>query len=108
MGFDEDSARAAVVAAGGDVDRAVRMALEDLKAHNAMNQCEWEFEGDMGWVFFDGDTDATIRGAVERGESACEIRTRGQRYLIDFDSMTQLNLTSQRSRRIRRRDASSK
>lgn len=103
MGFDEASARAAIAAAGGDVDRAVRIVLEDSKAHDARTQSEWEFEGDMGWVPFDSEMESIIKDAVARGQSACEIHARGIQYFLDFDNLTQLNLSSQRTRRIRRR-----
>lgn len=103
MGFDEASARAAIAAAGGDVDRAVRIVLEDTKAHDARSRCEWEFEGDSGWVPFDGEVDDIIKDAVARGQSACEFRARGNPYFIDLENLTQLNLSSKRTRRIRRR-----
>mmetsp|Transcript_29906 Transcript_29906/g.81028 ORF Transcript_29906/g.81028 Transcript_29906/m.81028 type:complete len:283 (-) Transcript_29906:108-956(-) len=103
MGFDEASARAAIAAAGGDVDRAVRIVLEDSKVHDARNHCEWEFEGDSGWVPFDNEVDEVIKAAVARGQSACEFRARGNQYFIDLDNLTQLNLSSKRTRRIRRR-----
>jgi len=103
MGFDEGSARAAIIAAGGDVDRAVRIVLEDSRAHNARSLAEWEFEGDMGWAPFDSDSDVFMKDAVHRGESSCELRMGGHRYLIDFESLTQHNLATKRTRRIRRR-----
>eukprot|EP00931_Biecheleriopsis_adriatica_P108689 TRINITY_DN83026_c0_g1_i1.p1 TRINITY_DN83026_c0_g1~~TRINITY_DN83026_c0_g1_i1.p1 ORF type:complete len:309 (+),score=55.33 TRINITY_DN83026_c0_g1_i1:82-1008(+) len=103
MGFDEESARAAIVAAGGDVDRAIRLVLEDSKAHDARQVCEWEFEGEKGWLPFDLDSEAILRAAIDRGDQACELRAGGNRYLVDFDSLTQLNLASKRLRRIRRR-----
>lgn len=103
MGYDEDTARIAVVAANGDIDRALRIMLEDAKAHSARQEGEWEFEGDKGWAAFDCDTDQQLHEAFVKGDSACELRVAGHRYLVDFDSFTQLNLSSQRTRRIRRR-----
>lgn len=103
MGFDEDLARVAIAAAGGDVDRAVRVMLEDAKAHDARRIGEWEFEGDKGWAPFDCETDQLLREAFARGDASCHIRGGGNRYLVDFDSLTQLNLSSKRTRRIRRR-----
>lgn len=103
MGYDEDTARIAVVAANGDIDRAVRIMLEDAKAHSARQEGEWEFEGDKGWAAFDRDTDQQLHEAFVKGDSACELRVAGNRYLVDFDSFTQLNLSSHRTRRIRRR-----
>lgn len=91
----------------GDVDRAVRIVLEDQRTHDALKACEWEFEGDVGWAPFDGDTDAVLSRAFARGLSAAEVVIVGQRYLVDFDSLTQLNLGSKRSRRIRRRGGDS-
>jgi len=103
LGFETDSARAALAAAGGDVERAIRLALEDSEAHDARSLGEWEFEGDKGWVPFDCAADAAIREAVGKGEIACELRVAGHRYLVDFVSMTQMNLVTQRTRSIRRR-----
>lgn len=104
MGFDEESAKVAIAAANGDVDRAVRIAVEDSKAHNAwQDHGGWEFEGDMGWSAFDCETNSLIDKAVKRGDTACEIRTAGRRYFIDLASLTQLNLATQRTRRIRKR-----
>lgn len=105
MGFDLAASRAAIAAAGGDVDRAVRLVLEDSKVHNSLTAAEWEFEGDAGWVPYDADTEAILRAAVEKGLSACEVVLDGRRYLVDFDSCTQLNLASSRTRRIRKRSA---
>merc|ERR1719446_531031 len=103
MGYDEDLARVAIVAANGDINRAVRIMLEDAKAHNSIEAGEWEFEGDKGWAAFDCDTDRRLSEAYIKGDSACDLRIAGNRYLIDFDNLTQLNLTSHRKRRIRRR-----
>eukprot|EP00929_Paragymnodinium_shiwhaense_P028094 TRINITY_DN16356_c0_g1_i2.p1 TRINITY_DN16356_c0_g1~~TRINITY_DN16356_c0_g1_i2.p1 ORF type:complete len:380 (+),score=88.88 TRINITY_DN16356_c0_g1_i2:177-1316(+) len=105
MGYDEDVARVAFAAAGGDVDAAVRIMLEDARAHSAHRTCEWEFEGDSGWAPFDLETEEKLRKAVApRGEGAVEIFGAGGRhYLVDFDSMTQVNLATKRTRRIRRR-----
>jgi len=105
MGFDSSSARVAIAAAGGDVDLAVRIMLEDLRAHNARTQCEWEFEGDAGWAPFDVEADSTIKQAVARGDDCCEVRIAGHRYLLDFSNLTQFNLHSRRTRRIRRRSS---
>jgi len=105
MGFDEESAKVAIAAAAGDVDRAVRLMLEDNKAQQATQQAEWEFEGDRGWVSFDVETNELLKEAVARGEAACEIRSGGRRYFVDFDSLTQLNLASHKSRRIRKKRA---
>eukprot|EP00406_Dinophysis_acuminata_P011769 CAMPEP_0179229556 /NCGR_PEP_ID=MMETSP0797-20121207/10392_1 /TAXON_ID=47934 /ORGANISM="Dinophysis acuminata, Strain DAEP01" /LENGTH=103 /DNA_ID=CAMNT_0020936623 /DNA_START=59 /DNA_END=370 /DNA_ORIENTATION=+ len=103
MGFDEDSARVAIVAAGGDVNRAVRIALDDSQAHDARSSGEWEFEGDTGWIAFDRATEAVIKEHVARGEPTCEVRTGGNRYLVDFGSLTQVNMATNRTRRIRKR-----
>lgn len=105
MGFEEDLARVAIAAAGGDVDRAVRIMLEDAKAHNAREAGEWEFLGDQGWAAFDIDTDRLLQEAYSRGDSACELKVAGNRYLVDFDAFTQLNIASKRTRRVRRRGA---
>jgi len=105
MGFDQELARVAITAAGGDIDRAVRIMLEDSMAHNARQVAEWEFEGDKGWAAFDCDTDLFLSEAYGSGDSACELRVGGNRYLVDFDSLTQLNLSSHRTRRIRKRGA---
>mmetsp|Transcript_13463 Transcript_13463/g.31617 ORF Transcript_13463/g.31617 Transcript_13463/m.31617 type:complete len:274 (-) Transcript_13463:25-846(-) len=103
MGFDGASARAAIAAAGGDVDRAIRLVHEDLCAHEARSVGEWEFEGDLGWVPFDCASESVIKEALAKGASACEVVAGGSRYFLDFSSLTQLNLATQRSRKIRRR-----
>lgn len=103
MGVDKESARAALIAASGDVERAVRLVLEDSQAHVSRQECEWEFEGDKGWVPFSADSDMRLRAAMAAGKEACELRFGGHRYLVDFNSLTQLNLATQRSRRIRRK-----
>jgi len=103
MGFDEETARAAIAAAGGDVERALRLILEDSRAHDAREVGEWEFEGDKGWVPFDAEAEAVLKAALDRGDQACELRAGGNRYLIDLDNLTQLNLASRRVRAIRRR-----
>lgn len=103
MGFDAESVKVALVAAGGDVDRALRILLEDGQAH-AREESEWEFEGDAGWVPYDQATDEVLRDAASRGESTCAIRIEGRQYLLDFGSLTQFNLATNRTRRIRKRD----
>ncbi|CAE7543300.1 unnamed protein product [Symbiodinium natans] len=107
MGVDKESARAALIAASGDVERAVRLVLEDSQAHVSREACEWEFEGDKGWVPFSAESDARLHAAQAAGKEACELRFGGHRYLIDFNSLTQLNLATQRSRRIRRKGGAS-
>jgi len=103
LGFDEQSARVAMAAAGGDVNLAIRIALEDSQAHDARSVGEWEFEGDKGWLPFDGATESVIKDAAANGRMACEIRIAGHKYLVDLDNLLQVNLATQRTRRIRRR-----
>lgn len=103
MGFEEELARVALAAVGGDVDKAVRLMLEDAKAHDARCNGEWEFLGDQGWAAFDCETDQQLQEAYSRSVSMCEIRVCGNRYAIDFDQLTQTNVTSRRTRRIRKR-----
>ncbi|CAJ1434160.1 unnamed protein product [Effrenium voratum] len=107
LGIDKEAARVALAAVGGDVEKAKRLVLEDSQAHVSREACEWEFEGDKGWVPFDVDSDRTLRSALERRKEACELRFNGHRYIIDFNSMTQLNLATQRTRQIRRRGTTS-
>lgn len=103
MGFEQDAARAALALAGGDVDRAARLMVEDSRAHESREVGSWEFESDTGWVPFDMEQEAVLRGAQEKGLSSCELRARGQRYLVDLEALTQTNLSTMRLRRIRRR-----
>eukprot|EP00746_Dinoflagellata_sp_MGD_P137115 gnl/MRDRNA2_/MRDRNA2_70937_c0_seq1.p1 gnl/MRDRNA2_/MRDRNA2_70937_c0~~gnl/MRDRNA2_/MRDRNA2_70937_c0_seq1.p1 ORF type:complete len:390 (-),score=50.44 gnl/MRDRNA2_/MRDRNA2_70937_c0_seq1:131-1300(-) len=103
MGFDRGASRAALAAAGGDVDKAIMIVLEDSKVHNAQQTADWEFEGDAGWVPFDEEACSIIADARNQGRSACEIKRGGWSYLLDLDSMTQMNLGTKRSRRIRER-----
>lgn len=107
MGMDKESARVALCAVGGDVEKAMRLVLEDSKAHVSRKACEWEFEGEKGWVPFDVESDRILQNANDRMLEACELRVNGYRYLIDFNSFTQLNLATQRTRRIRRRSVAS-
>lgn len=103
LGMDRDSARAAIAAAGGDVERAVRLVMDDSRAHDAREGGEWEFQGDKGWVPFDAESESVLRAALDAGKPACELHAGGQRYFIDLDNLTQLNLTTCRTRAIRRR-----
>eukprot|EP00930_Biecheleria_cincta_P058190 TRINITY_DN44036_c0_g1_i1.p1 TRINITY_DN44036_c0_g1~~TRINITY_DN44036_c0_g1_i1.p1 ORF type:complete len:363 (-),score=33.54 TRINITY_DN44036_c0_g1_i1:306-1394(-) len=103
LGMDRDSARAAIAAAGGDVDKAVRLVMDDCRAHDAREGSEWEFQGDRGWVPFDEDSESVLRAALDAGQSAFELYAGGQHYLIDLEHLSQLNLTTSRSRAIRRR-----
>lgn len=101
--MDRDSARAAIAASGGDVERAVRLVMDDSRAHDAREGGEWEFQGDKGWVPFDAESESVLRVALDAGKQACELLAGGQRYFIDLDNLTQLNLTTCRTRAIRRR-----
>lgn len=103
MGFDPECVKIALAAAGGDVDKAMRILVEDTRAHHARIQCEWEFQGDAGWVPFDQETDSTLKQAVDGGRSACEVRIAGRSYFMDFDNMLQTNLSTNKARSIRRR-----
>lgn len=107
LGFDEDTAKVAMAAAGGDVEQAIRIALEDSQAHDARSLGEWEFEGDRGWVPFDCNAEGLFKEALARRETSCELRAGGHRYLVDFISLKQTNLSTKRSRRIRRRRSTS-
>mmetsp|Transcript_63151 Transcript_63151/g.150570 ORF Transcript_63151/g.150570 Transcript_63151/m.150570 type:complete len:303 (+) Transcript_63151:115-1023(+) len=102
-GFDEEASRVAMALTGGNVDKALQLLIEDNKAHVAKHQSEWEFEGDTGWAAFDGEAEALLQDASASGMTSCEMCIHGRRYLIDFDSMTQFNLATSKSRRIRRK-----
>jgi len=102
MGFDGASVKTAMRISNGDVDRALRLLLE-AQAHNSKEECVWEFEGDAGWEPFDRDTDAALEIAVRQGKSACTVWTEGREYFVDFDTCTQLDLSTSTLRHFRRR-----
>ncbi|XP_060886745.1 E3 ubiquitin-protein ligase DTX4a [Labrus mixtus] len=64
----------------------------------------WEWENDTGsWTVYDTDVGIAIQAARDRQQPWLDLAPLGFCYLIDFESMTQINGQTQRCRRIQRR-----
>uniref|UniRef100_A0A8C6TQ56 E3 ubiquitin-protein ligase n=1 Tax=Neogobius melanostomus TaxID=47308 RepID=A0A8C6TQ56_9GOBI len=66
--------------------------------------CQWEWENDAGtWTPYDMEVAIAIEAAHSRQQTCLDLTPLGFCYLIDYQSMTQVNRQSQRCRRIQRR-----
>ncbi|XP_004690765.1 PREDICTED: E3 ubiquitin-protein ligase DTX1 [Condylura cristata] len=64
----------------------------------------WEWENDGGaWTAYDMDICITIQNAYEKQHPWLDLSSLGFCYLIDFNSMSQMNRQTRRRRRLRRR-----
>ncbi|KAG5848154.1 hypothetical protein ANANG_G00095390 [Anguilla anguilla] len=64
----------------------------------------WEWENDAGsWTAYDMEVGVAIQAARDRQQPWVDLSPLGFRYLIDFQSMTQVNGQTQRRRRVQRR-----
>ncbi|CAB1418834.1 unnamed protein product [Pleuronectes platessa] len=64
----------------------------------------WEWENDTGsWTAYDTDVGIAIQAARDRQQPWLDLAPLGFCYLIDFETMTQINGQTQRCRRIQRR-----
>ncbi|XP_053716628.1 E3 ubiquitin-protein ligase DTX4a [Synchiropus splendidus] len=64
----------------------------------------WEWENDAGsWTAYDTEVGIAIQAARDRQQPWLDLTPLGFCYLIDFESMTQINGQTQRCRRIQRR-----
>ncbi|XP_023665220.2 E3 ubiquitin-protein ligase DTX4a isoform X2 [Paramormyrops kingsleyae] len=64
----------------------------------------WEWENDSGsWTAYDMEVNIAIQAARDRQQPWLDLTPLGFCYLIDFQSMTQINRQTQRRRRIQRR-----
>ncbi|KAG5845038.1 hypothetical protein ANANG_G00134540 [Anguilla anguilla] len=64
----------------------------------------WEWENDAGsWTAYDTEVGIAIQAARDRQQPWLDLSPLGFCYLIDFQSMTQINGQTQRRRRIQRR-----
>ncbi|XP_076149962.1 E3 ubiquitin-protein ligase DTX4 isoform X2 [Alosa pseudoharengus] len=64
----------------------------------------WEWENDTGsWTTYDMEVGIAIQAARDRNQPWLDLAPLGFCYLIDFQSMTQINRQTQRCRRIQRR-----
>uniref|UniRef100_A0A3Q2Q7C4 E3 ubiquitin-protein ligase n=1 Tax=Fundulus heteroclitus TaxID=8078 RepID=A0A3Q2Q7C4_FUNHE len=64
----------------------------------------WEWENDAGsWIAYDTEVGIAIQAARDRQQPWLDLAPLGFCYLIDFESMTQINGQTQRCRRIQRR-----
>ncbi|XP_056156083.1 E3 ubiquitin-protein ligase DTX4a [Lampris incognitus] len=64
----------------------------------------WEWENDAGsWTAYDTEVGIAIQAARDRQQPWLDLAPLGFCYLIDFQSMTQINGQTQRCRRIQRR-----
>ncbi|KAI1883503.1 hypothetical protein AGOR_G00232140 [Albula goreensis] len=64
----------------------------------------WEWENDTGsWTAYDTEVGIAIQAARDRQQPWLDLSPLGFCYLIDFQTMTQINRQTQRRRRIQRR-----
>uniref|UniRef100_A0A8C9U159 E3 ubiquitin-protein ligase n=1 Tax=Scleropages formosus TaxID=113540 RepID=A0A8C9U159_SCLFO len=64
----------------------------------------WEWENDAGsWTPYDSEVGVAIQAARDRQQPWLDLAPLGFCYLIDFQTMTQINRQTQRRRRIQRR-----
>ncbi|XP_063074802.1 E3 ubiquitin-protein ligase DTX4-like isoform X2 [Engraulis encrasicolus] len=64
----------------------------------------WEWENDTGsWTTYDMEVGIAIQASRDRNQPWLDLAPLGFCYLIDFQSMTQINRQTQRCRRIQRR-----
>ncbi|KAJ8388249.1 hypothetical protein AAFF_G00135100 [Aldrovandia affinis] len=64
----------------------------------------WEWENDTGsWTAYDTEVGIAIQAARDRQQPWLDLAPLGFCYLIDFQTMTQINRQTQRRRRIQRR-----
>lgn len=64
----------------------------------------WEWENDSGsWTPYDMEVGITIQHAYEKQHPWIDLTSIGFSYIIDFNTMGQINRQTQRQRRIRRR-----
>lgn len=104
MGFEDSVARNALAAAGGNVDLAIRLAIENAGATNAIEEpafgWAWEAEKEK-FLPFDPTVEEQLRKALARGLQFVTLSFAGNRYEMDLDRMTQTNLKTGGTRRIR-------
>ncbi|CAG5929246.1 unnamed protein product [Menidia menidia] len=64
----------------------------------------WEWENDSGsWTAYDTEVGIAIQAARDRQQPWLDLAPLGFCYVIDFESMTQINGQTQRCRRVQRR-----
>ncbi|XP_030643824.1 E3 ubiquitin-protein ligase DTX4 [Chanos chanos] len=64
----------------------------------------WEWENDTGsWTAYDMEVGIALQAAYDRQQPWLDLAPLGFCYLVDFQSMTQINRQTQRRRRIQRR-----
>ncbi|MEQ2199528.1 hypothetical protein XENOCAPTIV_001386 [Xenoophorus captivus] len=83
--------------------RPVRRSFYDLASAPGQGWL-WEWENDAGsWTPYDTEVGIAIQAARDRQQPWLDLTPLGFCYLIDFESMTQINGQTQRCRRIQRR-----
>uniref|UniRef100_A0A3P9KNN6 E3 ubiquitin-protein ligase n=1 Tax=Oryzias latipes TaxID=8090 RepID=A0A3P9KNN6_ORYLA len=83
--------------------RPVRRSFYDLTSAPGQGWL-WEWENDSGsWTPYDTEVGIAIQAARDRQQPWLDLAPLGFCYLIDFESMTQINGQTQRCRRIQRR-----
>lgn len=64
----------------------------------------WEWENDAGsWIVYDVEVSIALQAAHDRQQLSLDLTALGFCYLVDFQTMTQFNMQTQRKRRIQRR-----
>uniref|UniRef100_A0A8C1WF69 E3 ubiquitin-protein ligase n=1 Tax=Cyprinus carpio TaxID=7962 RepID=A0A8C1WF69_CYPCA len=83
--------------------RPVRRSFYDPRSAPGQG-CVWEWENDSGsWTPYDTEVSIAIQAARDRQQPWLDLTPLGFCYLIDLQSMTQINGQTQRRRRIQRR-----
>lgn len=92
-----------IVACSSGTLRPVRRSFYDPTSAPGQGWL-WEWENDAGsWTAYDTEVGIAIQAARDRQQPWLDLAPLGFCYLIDFESMTQINGQTQRCRRIQRR-----
>ncbi|XP_077355929.1 protein mono-ADP-ribosyltransferase TIPARP-like isoform X2 [Festucalex cinctus] len=86
-------------------ERARRLSNSDSLLQNPYFPCEWRiywWDGNT-WVEYNKWVSDLLLGKMASKEVACTFKVGSQEYKVDFTTMTQSNLTSGFSRKVRRR-----
>ncbi|XP_051559379.1 E3 ubiquitin-protein ligase DTX4-like isoform X1 [Myxocyprinus asiaticus] len=83
--------------------RPVRRSFYDLRSAPGQGWI-WEWENDAGsWTAYDTEVSIALQAARDRQQPWLDLTPLGFCYLVDFQTMTQINMQTQRQRRIQRR-----
>lgn len=89
------------------------MVERELGHHAGLRRCiwrfldmpmVWQFEGDNGWIDCDASTQDALREALSSGANEVTLRVRSWAYKYDLVSRVQVNQSTHKMRRLRRRN----